>query len=352
MTLNIPFKYAKPILHSLDPETAHSVGICGMKMGLHPVHKIDDPRLKTTLFGQDFPNPVGLAAGFDKNAEVIAPILKMGFGFTEVGTVTPLPQSGNPRPRVFRDTANDCVINRMGFPNKGYGTFLKNIQKTKKPANGIIGINVGMNKEQTDPAEDYCALIKRLAPFANYFTVNISSPNTPGLRNLQAPENLAPLIQAVKKTRDATENKPALLIKLAPDLTSQEQEEIADVLMYEKIDGIILTNTTLGRPGILPQKFANEKGGLSGAILTEKSNEVTRNFYKLTKGRIPIIGVGGISNAEDAYERIKSGASLVQLYTSMIFKGPDIAKDINDGLLKLMERDGVSSVTDLIGSSV
>ncbi len=349
MTLNIPFKYAKPVLHALDPEAAHGIGIKGMKMGFHPTHKIDDPRLNTMLFRQIFSNPVGLAAGFDKNAEVIAPILKMGFGFTEVGTVTPLPQIGNPRPRVFRDTANDCVINRMGFPNYGYGIFLKNIQKTKKLMGGIIGINVGMNKEQTEPAEDYCALIKRLAPFADYFTVNISSPNTPGLRNLQAPENLSPLIQAVKKTRDETENKPAILIKLAPDLTPQEQEEIANVLIDEKIDGIILTNTTLARPDILPQNFANEKGGLSGAILTKKSNDITRNFYKLTKGQIPIIGVGGISNAEDAYERIKSGASVIQLYTAMIFKGPDIAKDINKGLLSLLEKDGFKSIQEAVG---
>lgn len=351
MSLNIPFKYAKPVLHKLDPETAHGIGIKGMKMGMHPFHRIKNSRLKTSLFGHEFLNPVGLAAGFDKNAEVISPILKMGFGFTEVGTVTPLPQDGNPRPRVFRDPSNNAVINRMGFPNKGYGAFLKNIQKTKKPTGGIVGINVGMNKEQTEPAEDYCALIKRLAPHADYFTVNISSPNTPGLRNLQAPENLAPLLKDVKKTRDKTKEKPALLLKLAPDLTPKEQEEIAGVVMDQKIDGIILTNTTLGRPGILPQDFANEKGGLSGAVLTEKSNEVCRNFYKLTKGQIPIIGAGGISNAEDAYERIKSGASLIQLYTAMIFQGPDIAKDINDGLLELMNRDGVSSISDLVGQN-
>jgi len=349
MSINIPFKIAKPILHSLDPETAHGLGIQSMKMGFHPTHKIDDPRLKVDLFGKNFSNPVGLSAGFDKNAEVIAPILKMGFGFTEVGTVTPQPQSGNPRPRVFRDVSNDAVINRMGFPNKGFATFLGNIQKTKTPEHGIVGINVGMNKNQTEPAEDYCALIKRLSAYADYFAVNISSPNTPGLRNLQAPEFLAPLLREVIKTRDQTKEKPALLIKLAPDLTEQEQEEIADVLVTTKIDGIILTNTTLGRPGVLPQDFANEMGGLSGAILTEKSNEVCKNFYKLTKGQIPIIGVGGISTAEDAYERIKSGASLVQLYSAMIFRGPEIAKNINDGLLTLLEKDGFKSITEALG---
>lgn len=349
MSLNIPFKTIKPILHSFGPETAHGFGIKALKAGFHPNHIINDSRLKIFLFGKEFSNPVGLAAGFDKNADVIAPILKMGFGFTEVGTVTPLPQIGNPRPRIFRDPSNEAVINRMGFPNQGYAVFVKNIQNTKKPVGGIVGINVGMNKEQTEPADDYCALIKRLSPHADYFTINISSPNTPGLRNLQAPEFLAPLIREVKKTRDETKEKPALLIKLAPDLTVQEQEEIADVLTLEKIDGIILTNTTLGRPGVLPQDFANEKGGLSGTVLKEKSNDVCRNFYKLTKGQIPIIGAGGISTAEDAYERIKSGASLIQLYTAMIYKGPDIAKNINDGLLTLIEKDGFKNINDAVG---
>lgn len=351
MALNIPFKYAKPVLHALDPEDAHGFGIRALKMGAHPTYSTQDPRLKISLFNKEFSNPVGLAAGFDKNAEVIAPILKTGFGFTEVGTVTPRPQSGNPRPRVFRDPSNDAVINRMGFPNKGYAAFIKNIQRTKKPNGGVIGINVGMNKEQTEPAEDYCALITRLSAYADYFTINISSPNTPGLRNLQAPEFLSPLLREVKKTRDGTKEKPALLIKLAPDLTPQEQEEIAGVLITEKIDGIILTNTTLGRPGVLPQDFANETGGLSGNPLKEKSNEICRNFYKLTKGQIPIIGAGGISNAQDAYERIKSGASLIQLYTAMIFKGPDIAKNINEELITLLERDGFNHIQDAIGQN-
>jgi len=321
-------------------------------MGFHPTHKIDDPRLKVSLFGKEFSNPVGVAAGFDKNAEVIAPILKMGFGFVETGGVTVEPQTGLPKPRIFREPKNQCIINKMNFPNVGMKQYKQNVEKFKSAhpdTKGIVGIQIAMSSGQTEPEKDFKVLVKYLGALADYIVFNVSCPNTPGLRNLQAPEHLKPLIIKIKEERDKLKEKPPILVKLSPDTTPAEQEDIAHVLVTEGIDGIILTNTTTTRPGVLPQDFADRQGGLSGSVLTEKSNEVTRNFYRLTKGQIPIIGVGGISTAEQAYERIKSGASLVQLYTGMVYKGPDIAKDINDGLLKLMERDGVKSVTELVG---
>jgi dihydroorotate dehydrogenase len=336
----------------MDPEKAHSLGIQAMKMGLHPAHEISDPRLNVNLFGKTFSNPVGLSAGFDKNAEVIAPVLKMGFGFIETGGVTIEPQAGLPKPRIFRDPVNECIINKMNFPNVGMKKFKNNIEKfrTSHPSpKGIVGIQIAMSSGQTEPEKDFKVLIKYLGPLADYIVFNVSCPNTPGLRNLQAPENLKPLLIEIKQERDKLKEKPPVLVKLSPDITPQEQEDIAHVLKTEGIDGVILTNTTTTRPGILPQDFANRQGGLSGTVLTEKSNEVTRNFYKLTKGQIPIIGVGGISTAEEAYERIKSGASLIQLYTAMVYKGPDIAKDINEGLLKLLEKDGLKSIKDAVG---
>jgi dihydroorotate dehydrogenase len=295
-----------------------------------------------------------LAAGFDKNADVIAPMLSMGFGFVEVGTVTPKPQAGNPRPRVFRDKKNNAVINRMGFPNKGYETFRHNIESFLENPNrpkGIVGINIGMNKDQTEPSKDYCFLMERLAPYGDYFTINISSPNTPGLRNLQKREHLINLIKNVKAVRDESENKPPLLVKLAPDLTEAEQEEIAGAVLESDIDGIILTNTTLERPDFLPASFAKEMGGLSGKPLTLKSTGIIKNFYRLTNGKVPIIGIGGISNGLDAYEKIKAGASLVQLYSALVFEGPELANKINRELSEFIEQDGLKSINDAVGQT-
>ncbi len=358
MTLNIPFKYMKPFFHALDPETAHKVSINAMKHGLYfRLPAIDDERLSVTLWDRKFPNPVGLAAGFDKNAEAITPMLNMGFGFVEVGTVTPKPQEGNPRPRIFRDVANEAAINRMGFPNKGATVFKENIErfsKEKPRPNGLVGINIGMNKDQKDPAKDYCSLIKELGHYGDYFTINVSSPNTPGLRNLQKRENLLELITSVKEERLKSCNKdnlPPLLVKLAPDLKEGEQEEIAQTLLESEIDGIILTNTTLDRPDFLPKKFRSETGGLSGKPLTQKSTELIRNFYNLTKGKIPIMGVGGISSGADAYEKIKAGASLIQLYSALVFHGPELANQINKELLELLDRDGMNSITDAVGTA-
>ncbi len=349
------YKYVRPALFKIDPETAHQMTIKALRTGaLRSCNKASSKVLEQNIFGLSFKNPVGMAAGFDKNAEVIAPLLKLGFGFTEAGTVTPKPQGGNPRPRIFRDPKSGSVINRMGFPNGGLRVFKPNIEHflndTSRP-HGIIGINIGMNKEQSNAASDYCHLIEELAPLADYLTVNISSPNTPGLRDLQQKDALSDLIKKMKDTLSKTcpDDAPALLIKLAPDLTEEQQKEIAEALLQSQIDGIILSNTTLDRPDSLPTQFKEQKGGLSGTHVRAKSTSIIRNFYTLTHGEIPIIGVGGISTAEHAYEKIKAGASLVQLYTGMIYQGPDIANQINTELVKLLEKDGYSSIKEAIG---
>lgn len=349
------YKLARPLLFQMEPEQAHNTTIKMMKTGLMPACKaVSNPALEHTLWGLRFPNPIGLAAGFDKNAEVIGPVLGLGFGFAEAGTVTPKPQPGNPKPRVFRSPDHGAVINRMGFPGDGMHSFKANLEKflARKPRPaGVVGINIGMNKDQTEPAKDYTTLIKMLGPMADYLTVNISSPNTPGLRNLQEPEALGELIEILRDTREKAcgEAAPPLLVKLAPDLDEAQQEAIANTLIKAEIDGIILTNTTLARPETLPESFRSEKGGLSGQPLTDAATEVLKNFYKLTEGKIPLIGVGGVSSGEQAYAKIKAGASLVQLYTGLVFEGPFVAHYINQTLETLLKADGFTSIGEAIG---
>ncbi len=346
----------RPFFFMLEPEKAHKLTLLAMKLGLAPRYKVPaDPALEVNLLGQKFPNPIGLAAGFDKNAEVIGASFNMGFGFVEVGTVTPRPQDGNPAPRIFRDPPNKAVINRMGFPNAGMQVFKENLEKFlggKKRPRGVIGINIGMNKAQKDPAKDYCQLIRMLAPMADYLSINISSPNTPGLRDLQKREPLLALLSAVMEAREKAcgAHPPPIFLKLAPDLDEAEQEELAIAVLESKIDGLILSNTTLERPDDLSPEFAGEAGGLSGAPLTNKSTEVIRNFYRLTKGQVPIIGVGGVSNAEEAYAKICAGASLVQLYSSLVFCGPSVVYSINLELKERLKQDGYSNITQAIGS--
>lgn len=350
------YSLARPVLFKTDPEKAHSMTLKALKTGFLPcIPKVDNPALETTLLGLRFPNPVGLSAGFDKNAEVIGPAFKMGFGFVEPGTVTPKPQEGNPKPRIFRDPANDAVINRMGFPNGGADLFKDNLEKflsAKARPNGVVGLNIGMNKTQKEPAKDYTFLIRLLAPMADYLTINISSPNTPGLRDLQKREPLMELLDAVmeERAKACRTHAPPLFVKLAPDLDEAQQEELAQTLLDAKVDGVILGNTTLDRPAFLNATFREEKGGLSGQPLTAKSTTVIRNFYRLTEGKLPIIGVGGIANGDQAYEKIKAGASLVQLYTGLIYKGPMIAHDINTRLIELLKRDGYTNIADAIGA--
>ncbi len=350
------FKLTKPFLHRMDPETAHQMTLRALQTGLMPCpSRFNDARLKTVLWNRNFPNPVGLAAGFDKNADVVGPMLNIGFGFVEAGTVTPRPQTGNDRPRVFRDTDHEAVINRMGFPNEGSENFRHNIEKfleaKPRPA-GVVGINIGMNKGVEDPAKDYCTLVRQLGNYADYLTVNISSPNTPGLRNLQARENLMPLLARILEERTKTcgkDNAPPLLVKLAPDLNAAQLEDVAACLMEAGVDGVILGNTTLDRPDYLPAHFYEQQGGLSGRPLTEKSTAIISQFYKLTEGKLTIIGAGGISSAEDAYAKIRAGASLVQLYSALVFQGPELVSDILTGLVRLLERDKIDHISKAVG---
>lgn len=350
------YRLARPVLFKLEPEKAHRMTLSIMKSGFMPA----PPRIKATeleqeIWGLTFPNPVGLAAGFDKNAEVIAPALSLGFGFTEVGTVTPRPQSGNPSPRVFRDIASESIINRMGFPNDGMHVFEENFDRFKHndvPPPGVVGINIGMNKDQKDPAADYIALIKAFAKKADYLTVNISSPNTQGLRDLQEKDILRELLEKLVAARNNAVGEyppPPLLVKLAPDLTEEQQEQIAGVLMETQVSGVILTNTTVARPQSLPEAFRSHPGGLSGPYLRKASTEVIRNFYRLTNGNLPIIGVGGVSNGKHAYEKIRAGASLVQLYTGFVYRGPEAAAAICRELMACMRRDGLSHISRAVG---
>ncbi len=348
------YELARPLLHRMDPETAHRMTLKGLKMMPACTPGADDASLSTTLWGRTFSNPVGLAAGFDKNAEVIAPMFAFGFGFVEAGTVTPKAQEGNPRPRVFRSAVDQAVINRMGFPNEGMENFRHHFEgflsAPKRPA-GIVGINIGMNKDQTDPAQDYRALVKYLGPLADYLTVNISSPNTPGLRDLQKKENLLALLTQIMEERriSCSGNMPPLLVKLAPDIDETQQQDIAEAALAAGIDGLILTNTTLDRPDTLAQPFGTERGGLSGAPVREKSLRVLRNMYALTEGKMPLIGVGGISDGHDAYDKIKAGASLVQLYTALVFKGPAMVKEIKQTLISNLKRDGFTHIGQAVG---
>lgn len=346
-------KLALPFLHCLDAETAHDITLSALKSTLltRKAPK-PNPALSLSIFGRVFPNPVGLAAGFDKNAEVADAMLGMGFGFVEVGTVTPKPQDGNPKPRVFRDKQSHSVINRMGFPNGGAEAFedhYQNFREHGKNKGGIVGINVGKNKDQDDALADYVALVHRFGKQADYLTVNISSPNTPGLRDLQNPEELLPFLRQLVIVRNARCKTP-LLVKLAPDLDDAQCKAIAKCLVEAGIDGIILTNTTLARPESLPQEFRDQQGGLSGPVLQDRATEVIRIFYKETDGKLPIIGAGGIDSADSAYAKIKAGASLVQLYTGLVYHGAGLPKAITKGLLTLLKQDGYETITDAIGA--
>lgn len=349
------FPILRPALHMMDAELAHNLAIKALKCPLaaqKAAHK--DLRLAQTLWGLDVPSPVGLAAGFDKNGEAMDAMLGMGFGFVEVGTVTPVPQVGNEKPRVFREPQSRSVINRMGFPNEGALALDERIERFRhhaKNKDGILGINIGKNKDTEDPAADYLELIDRYSGIADYLTVNISSPNTPGLRDLQDPKHLAPFLKKLVKARDDAEgeNTP-LLVKFAPDLETLDITGIGEAVMKAKIDGLILTNTTSARPEALPADFRAQAGGLSGPHLREKSRAMIAAFYKITEGQMPIIGVGGIENAQDAYAKIKAGASLVQLYTALVYHGPAVAQDIASGLVPLMQKDGFEKIEQAIGA--
>ena len=351
------YSFLRPLVFALPAETAHGLTIRALKTGLWPgAFKASHPGLGVNLWGLHFPNPVGLAAGFDKNGEVPDRMLKLGFGFAEVGTVTPRPQPGNARPRLFRLQEDRAVINRFGFNNEGLDAMAARLEARRQQP-GIVGGNVGANKDSTDPVADYVSGIRRLYGLADYFTVNVSSPNTPGLRNLQHKAALDRLLRAVLDARAEVHasvkagGRPApLLLKIAPDLTEAEQADIAEIAMERGVDGMIVSNTTVDRPQCLQSRHKAESGGLSGAPLFGPSTAVLANIYRLTGGQLPLVGVGGISSARDAYAKIRAGASLVQVYSAMVYQGPALAAHICTGLAKLLAADGFDSVRDAVGA--
>lgn len=340
-------RLGQKLLFTFDPETAHGLSIAALRCGL-PVgaRTVQDARLKVSLCGLDFPNPLGMAAGYDKNAEVPDALLGLGFGFAEVGTVTPLPQAGNPKPRIFRLTADEAVINRLGFNNEGHAAAEKRLA-ARKVRDGIVGVNIGANKDSADRIGDYEHGVIRFAPYASYLTVNISSPNTPGLRNMQAREQLGELLSRVMAARTTAAAQPPVFLKIAPDLVEAELEDIAAEVVEKRIDGVIVSNTTISRPPLRSGDAARETGGLSGKPLFERSTIVLAKMRKLLGPHIAIIGVGGVDSAETALEKIRAGADLVQLYTSMIYAGPALPGRIVAGMARLVEKEQLKSIREL-----
>lgn len=344
----------RPLLRTLPPETAHRLILAGLAAGLggRPAAP-DPPALAQRLWGRDFPNPIGIAAGFDKDALVADRLLRLGFGFVEIGTVTPRPQPGNPKPRVFRLDVDAALINRMGFNSGGLDRVIARLRRRQHAqGGGIVGVNVGKNRDSADAAADYVEGVRRSAPLADYLVVNVSSPNTPGLRDLQARALLEELLRAVIGARDEAGAQPPLLVKIAPDLSPEERVDIAAVALATGIDGIVVANTTVARPPGLRSREAGEPGGLSGRPLFAPSTALLEEMYRLTEGRLPLIGVGGVASAADAYAKIRAGASLVQLYTALVFAGPALLGQIKSGLVALLEGDGFSSVAAAVGADL
>ncbi|MGZ8401164.1 MAG: quinone-dependent dihydroorotate dehydrogenase [Methyloceanibacter sp.] len=346
--MNGLFGLGQALLQALDPERAHDLAVKSLELGLYPrAAQPDDQRLAQRLFGLDFPNPVGMAAGFDKNASVPRQLLDMGFGFVEVGTLTPRPQSGNPTPRIFRSASDRAIINRLGFNNEGQEAALARL---KARAPGIVGVNIGAGRDSSDRIGDYVSGIESMGAVASYFTVNISSPNTPGLRDLQAPEALDALLARVQAARQALPSKPPLLVKLAPDIADTDLPAVVNVILSHGVDGIVVSNTTLSRDGLKDASFARETGGLSGRPLFARSTRMLARVYRLTEGKLPLIGVGGIDSGPTALAKIEAGASLLQLYTGLVFEGPSLICRINQALLEAMERAKAGSLKPLIGT--
>jgi dihydroorotate dehydrogenase len=335
----------RPLLFTLEAERAHRATIRALRLKPRGSLPVEDTRLANMVAGLRFPNPVGLAAGFDKDAQVPDAILSLGFGFAEVGTLTPFPQAGNPRPRLFRLVEDRAVINRMGFNNGGQAAaFERLLRRNDRP--GIVGVNIGANKDASDRIADYANGVRVMAGVARYLTVNISSPNTPGLRALQDRGALTELLAAVMEARPA--DGPPVFLKVAPDLEPADIDDIAEIAGEYRLDGLIVSNTTISRPP-LRSRHAQETGGLSGAPLRDLAARRLSDFRRATGGTMPLIAAGGIASAEDAYARIRAGASLVQLYSALVYEGPGLARRINRGLAKLLERDGFASVADAVG---
>ncbi len=346
------FDLASTALRHLPAETAHSLTISAMKAGLGPIaDEMDDPVLQTRLGSLDLPNPIGLAAGFDKNADIGAAMVRAGFGWAECGTVTPLPQSGNPRPRLFRLHPDKAVINRMGFNNAGLAVFKRNL-RDQKARGGLIGANIGANKDATDRIEDYVTGLKALWGLPDWFTINISSPNTPGLRELQGRDALQELLGRIMEARAelcGDQVSPPIFLKVAPDLDDAQIGEISDAACSHGLDALIISNTSLARPDDLQSPHKTQSGGLSGSPVFEHSTEVLRTFHSALNGRMALVGVGGIASGADAYAKIRAGASAVQLYTAMVFHGPSLITRIATELAECLRADGFANVADAVG---
>ena len=341
-----------PLLRVIDPEDAHKLAINALRIAPIPRAAPDDPALGVRAFGRDFPNPVGIAAGFDKNAAVPDALLRLGFGFVEVGTITPRPQAGNKRPRIFRVAADQGVINRLGFNGEGAPSALARLTE-RHSRGGIVGVNVGANKDSQDRIEDYVRLVETFAPIASYFTVNVSSPNTPGLRDLQHASALNELLSRVLEARERARQTVPLLLKIAPDLTLSELDDTVGLARKHRVDGMIVGNTTVSRPQSLrDHRTAKETGGLSGRPLFKLSTRMLAETFIRAEGAFPLIGVGGIDSGATAIAKIKAGATLLQLYTGLIYHGVGLISQIKSDLLAALKRGHRSSLAAMVGSDV
>jgi dihydroorotate dehydrogenase len=349
--LNAVFDLARPMLLALSPEQAHEATLRALELGMHPRPATpDDPRLGMALWGLRFPNPVGIAAGFDKDARVADAVLEMGCGFAEVGTLTPRPQEGNPRPRVFRLIRDRAIINRLGFNNAGHAAALERL--SRRPTRGIVGVNIGANKDTADRAADYVLGLETFATVASYFTVNISSPNTPGLRELQAPAELNALLERLMAARQrlAAAHRRPIVVKISPDIAEADLGPITECLLAHRVDGIAVSNTTLARPELSGTETGRESGGLSGRPLFHRATAVLARVHRLTGGRVPLIGIGGIDSGPAALAKIEAGATLLQLYTGLVYEGPGLIGRIKQHLAEAARQANVASIADLVGS--
>ena len=344
------FSILRPFLFKLDPELAHDLAIKSLKFNYLPNKMFeikDEQMLNIKLLGLNFSNPIGLAAGFDKSAEAYNSLLKFGFGFIEVGTVTPLKQFGNSKPRIFRLENDNAMINRLGFNNDGIEIVKNRIQQEKK--NGIVGINIGPNKDTKEQKEDFCIGLKNFMQLADYITINISSPNTEGLRDFHNQEKLNDLLKSLNKIKNEEKKNIPILLKISPDISDNHISEIVTIAIENSISALILTNTTNANRDNLTSDSKNEEGGLSGEPLQELSTKMIKKFYKKISGKIPIIGVGGVNSGKSAYEKITAGASLLQLYTGFVYKGPAIVKNIKQELIEILKNKGFSNIKEAIG---
>jgi dihydroorotate dehydrogenase len=349
------YKLIRPLLWSLPAELSHKVGLLLLRILPRKLLSVvtREPILETVVWGRCFRNPIGLAAGFDKNAQVIGPSFMLGFGFIEVGGVTLNPQEGNPKPRLFRLRPDGAIINRMGLNSLGVEVVAKNMSAVA--TRGILGpvaVNLGLNKISDTPASDYAAVARKLTPYCDILTINVSSPNTPGLRKLQEVQALSGIVEAVRNASTIMnlDTSPVILVKISPDLNDAQLSEICQLALSKCIDGLVISNTTIERPDTLTAVNSFEAGGLSGKPIFLRSTEMLRKAYKLTGGRVPLVGVGGVSSAMDAYQKIKAGASLVQLYSALVYEGPFLVKKINRDLSVLLKEGGFLNIADAVGS--